>query len=95
MAEIAVGIDLGTSNTCVSMMQDGEVQVLANAFGERTSASVVHFHDDGSVEVGNSAKAKVIRNSSNRNIFWISPKSVNPIRLSVRPKSVPTNASMR
>ena len=60
MAEIAVGIDLGTSNTCVSIMQDGEVKVLDNAFGERTSASVVHFHEDGSVEVGNSAKAKVI-----------------------------------
>lgn len=60
MAEIAVGIDLGTSNTCVSLMRDGEVQVLDNAFHERTSASVVHFHEDGSVEVGNSAKAKVI-----------------------------------
>jgi len=60
MAEIAVGIDLGTSNTCVSLMRDGEVEVLANAFGERTSASVVHFHEDGSVEVGNAAKAKVI-----------------------------------
>ncbi|MBB85453.1 MAG: molecular chaperone DnaK [Deltaproteobacteria bacterium] len=60
MAEIAVGIDLGTSNTCVSMMQDGQVKVLDNAYGERTSASVVHFHDDGSVEVGNSAKAKGI-----------------------------------
>jgi molecular chaperone DnaK len=60
MAEIAVGIDLGTSNTCVSLMRDGEVQVLDNAFSERTSASVVHFHEDGSVEVGNSAKAKVI-----------------------------------
>lgn len=60
MAEIAVGIDLGTSNTCVSLMRDGKVEVLDNAYGERTSASVVHFHEDGSVEVGNSAKAKVI-----------------------------------
>ena len=60
MAEIAVGIDLGTSNTCVSLMRNGEVEVLDNAFGERTSASVVHFHEDGSVEVGNAAKAKVI-----------------------------------
>jgi molecular chaperone DnaK len=60
MAEIAVGIDLGTSNTCVSIMRDGKVEVLDNAYGERTSASVVHFHEDGSVEVGNSAKAKVI-----------------------------------
>jgi molecular chaperone DnaK len=60
MAEIAVGIDLGTSNTCVALMRGGNVEVLDNAFGERTSASVVHFHEDGSVEVGNSAKAKVI-----------------------------------
>jgi molecular chaperone DnaK len=60
MAEIAVGIDLGTSNTCVSLMRNGEVEVLDNAFGERTSASVVHFFEDGSVEVGNAAKAKVI-----------------------------------
>ncbi|MBJ19724.1 MAG: Hsp70 family protein [bacterium] len=60
MTEIAVGIDLGTSNTCVSLMRSGEIQVLDNAFGERTSASVVHFRDDGSVEVGNSAKAQVI-----------------------------------
>ncbi len=60
MADIAVGIDLGTSNSCVSLMRNGEVQVLDNAFGERTSASVVHFNEDGSVEVGNSAKAKVI-----------------------------------
>jgi molecular chaperone DnaK len=60
MAEIAVGIDLGTSNTCVALMRGGEVAVLPNAFGERTSASVVHFRQDGSVEVGNSAKAKVI-----------------------------------
>ncbi len=60
MAEIAVGIDLGTSNTCVALMRQGKAEVLENAFEERTSASVVHFHEDGSVEVGNSAKAKVI-----------------------------------
>ncbi len=60
MAEIAIGIDLGTSNTCVAMMQNGELKVLPNAFDERTSASVVHFREDGTVEVGNSAKAKVI-----------------------------------
>jgi molecular chaperone DnaK len=60
MAEIAVGIDLGTSNTCVALMRGGAVEVLDNAYGERTSASVVHFHEDGSVEVGNSAKAKII-----------------------------------
>ena len=60
MAEIAVGIDLGTSNTCVALMREGDARVLDNAFGERTSASVVHFREDGSVEVGNAAKANVI-----------------------------------
>jgi molecular chaperone DnaK len=60
MTEIAVGIDLGTSNSCVAVMNGNQVEVIPNAFGERTSASVVFFHEDGSIEVGNSAKAKVI-----------------------------------
>ncbi len=60
MAEIAVGIDLGTSNTCVALMRGDKVDVIANGYDERTSASVVHFHEDGSIEVGNSAKANVI-----------------------------------
>jgi molecular chaperone DnaK len=55
MAEIAVGIDLGTSNTCVALMRGGEVRVLDNAFVERTTASVVHFREDRSVDVANSA----------------------------------------
>ncbi len=61
MANQAIGIDLGTSNSCVSLMRDSStVEVLSNAFGENTTASVVAFHEDGSITVGNAAKANII-----------------------------------
>lgn len=60
MAKNAVGIDLGTSYSCVSVMEPHGPRVLANAYGERTTASVVFFREDGSIEVGNHAKANVI-----------------------------------
>ena len=60
MAEVAVGIDLGTSNSCVAVARDRQVDVLSNAYGETVTASVVSFRDDGSVLVGNSAKANLI-----------------------------------
>jgi molecular chaperone DnaK len=62
MSEIAIGIDLGTSNSCVSVMRGGTVEVLANAYGENTTASVVAFRDDGTINVGNAAKANIIHN---------------------------------
>ncbi|MCA9510795.1 MAG: Hsp70 family protein, partial [Myxococcales bacterium] len=65
MSELAVGIDLGTSNSCVAVARGGEVEVLANAYGERTTASVVAFHDDGMIEVGNRAKANIIHDPEN------------------------------
>ncbi len=60
MADIAIGIDLGTSNSCVAIARDGKVEVLPNAFGENTSASVVAFREDGVITVGNAAKANII-----------------------------------
>jgi molecular chaperone DnaK len=60
MSEIAIGIDLGTSNSCVSVVQGGKVEVLPNAYGEPTTASVVAFREDGSIVVGNAAKANII-----------------------------------
>ena len=60
MGEIAVGIDLGTSNSCVAVMRDGSVRVLANAQSEATTASVVAVREDRSIIVGNSAKANII-----------------------------------
>ena len=62
MSEIAIGIDLGTSNSCVAVMQNGEVEVLTNAYGEATTASVVAFREDDGINVGNAAKANIIHN---------------------------------
>jgi molecular chaperone DnaK len=60
MAEIAVGIDLGTSNSCVAVARGKRVEVLANVYGEHVTASVVHFAESGSVVVGNAARAALI-----------------------------------
>jgi len=60
MPEFAIGIDLGTSNSCVAVMRDDAVEVLANAYGENTTASVVAFREDGTINVGNAAKAHII-----------------------------------
>ena len=65
MAEIAVGIDLGTSNSCVAVARGREVEVLANGYGENTTASVVNLGADGSIRVGNAAKANIIHDPTN------------------------------
>ncbi len=65
MAEIAVGIDLGTSNSCVAVARGGRVEVLANSYGEHVTASVVHFAKDGAVLVGNAARAALIHDPHN------------------------------
>jgi molecular chaperone DnaK len=57
---MAVGIDLGTSNSCVAIARNGRLDVLANAYGERICPSVVHFAQDGSTRVGQQAKAHAI-----------------------------------
>ncbi|MFW5878500.1 MAG: molecular chaperone DnaK [Myxococcota bacterium] len=61
--EIAIGIDLGTSNSCVAVVVDGQPQVIPNEWGDRTHASVVSFMEDGSVLVGNNAKRNIITNA--------------------------------
>ena len=60
MKQIAMGIDLGTSNSCVAIVEDGAPVVIANEWGELTHASVVSFLDDGSVVVGNPGKQRII-----------------------------------
>ena len=61
--DIAVGIDLGTSYSCVAAVQDGAPQVIPNEWGELTHASVVSFLPEGTVLVGNNAKKNIITNS--------------------------------
>ena len=63
--EIAIGIDLGTSYSCVSILENGQPTVIPNEWGERTHASVVSFLEDGTVLVGNSAKRNIITNADN------------------------------
>jgi molecular chaperone DnaK len=58
--QVTVGIDLGTSNSCVATLIDGKPRVLHNAQGEPTTASVVAFGDNGKITVGNEAKRRVI-----------------------------------
>jgi molecular chaperone DnaK len=60
MNELAIGIDLGTSNSCVAVLRGGAIEVLPNGYGEYTTASVVAIKPNGSVVVGNAAKANII-----------------------------------
>ncbi len=61
MAKV-IGIDLGTTNSCVAVMEGGEPVVIANAEGSRTTPSVVAFQKDGSRVVGQVAKRQAVAN---------------------------------
>ncbi|MBO4990506.1 MAG: molecular chaperone DnaK [Clostridia bacterium] len=57
-----IGIDLGTTNSCVAVMEGGEPVVITNAEGSRTTPSVVSFQKDGSRIVGQTAKRQAVAN---------------------------------
>jgi molecular chaperone DnaK len=60
-----IGIDLGTTNSCVAIMESGQSKVLENAEGARTTPSVVGYQDDGEILVGAPAKRQAITNPKN------------------------------
>ena len=57
-----IGIDLGTTNSCVSVMEGNEPVVIPNAEGKRTTPSVIGFVEDGEIKVGDPAKRQAVTN---------------------------------
>ena len=60
-----IGIDLGTTNSCVAIMEGGKPKVIENAEGARTTPSIVAYADDGEILCGASAKRQAVTNAKN------------------------------
>ncbi|OCG55961.1 molecular chaperone DnaK [Gilliamella sp. Choc6-1] len=60
-----IGIDLGTTNSCIAVMDNGQAKVLENAEGDRTTPSIIAYTQDGEILVGQPAKRQAVTNPQN------------------------------
>ena len=60
-----IGIDLGTTNSCVAVMEGGKPRVIENAEGARTTPSIIAYQEDGEILVGAPAKRQAVTNPKN------------------------------
>ena len=60
-----IGIDLGTTNSCVAVMEGGKPRVIENAEGTRTTPSIIAYQDDGEILTGAPAKRQAVTNPKN------------------------------
>ena len=60
-----IGIDLGTTNSCVAVMENGKTKVIENAEGARTTPSIIAYMEDGEILVGAAAKRQAVTNPKN------------------------------
>ena len=82
-----IGIDLGTTNSCVSVMEGGEAVVIPNAEGARTTPSVVAFSKDGERMVGQVAKRQAVTNAD-RTIISIKRHMGSDYRVNIDGKAL-------
>ena len=60
-----IGIDLGTTNSCVSVIENGQPKVIENSEGARTTPSIIAYQEDGEILVGAPAKRQAVTNPTN------------------------------
>ncbi|MEI7949336.1 MAG: molecular chaperone DnaK [Gammaproteobacteria bacterium] len=60
-----IGIDLGTTNSCVAILEGGKAKVIENSEGDRTTPSIIAYTEDGEILVGQSAKRQAVTNPKN------------------------------
>ncbi|MDY6983807.1 MAG: Hsp70 family protein, partial [Pseudomonadota bacterium] len=60
-----IGIDLGTTNSCVAIMEGGKAKVIENSEGDRTTPSIIAYTEEGEILVGQSAKRQAVTNPKN------------------------------